>query len=385
MSNPGDVPLGYDPQTKATVYQPAGDRNQSLYTAGAAGSGKSGLLHNIGHYDAVAGNALFLQDPHGDLVNALQATLPVEALVRTSVLDMTDEAWPFMLNVFAEAGTLTTEEERTEAIERIYHIFAVLWPEVTSQAYLPTLLRSAITVFLDNPGTTLYDMLAFCRDADYRARLMRNVKDPTVRDDFKYEYDKYNDKPSEQERRVQALMTRLRSLVVGRPLIRNILSQRQSINFRRAIDRREILLIKLPTVSMKQDARLIGTILMAQISAAIFSYRDTPPEERPGVTLIVDEFQNFASPDFERLVSEARKFGARLVMAHQQRDQIPDYLDKPTLNARTIVCFRVEPGDANTMGKLFPTSAGGAFEPSTRVTRELLSRTADFPREVTEV
>src|SRR5260221_12555903 len=122
---------------------------------------------------------------------------------------------------------------------------------------------------------------------------------------------------------------------------------------------------------------------MAQISAAIFSYRDTRPEERPGVTLIVDEFQNFASPDFERLVSEARKFGARLVMAHQQRDQIPDYLDKPTLNARTIVCFRVEPGDANTMGKLFPTSAGG-FEPSTRVTRELLSRTADFPREVVE-
>src|SRR5258708_2173259 len=115
MSNPGDVPLGYDPQTQATVYQPAGDRNQGLYLIGAAGSGKSGLLTNLIVHDAAMGNAVIVVDPHGDLVDDCLARLPHDVLIRTSVLDMEDEDWPFGLNVFAQAGSLATGAERTEA------------------------------------------------------------------------------------------------------------------------------------------------------------------------------------------------------------------------------------------------------------------------------
>src|SRR5260370_40221675 len=55
---------------------------------------------------------------------------------------------------------------------------------------------------------------------------------------------------------------------MGRSLVRNIVGQRQTtINFRRAIENREVIFIKLPLKTVPQDARLIGTILQSEIHA----------------------------------------------------------------------------------------------------------------------
>src|SRR5262249_15757651 len=157
---------------------------------GAAGSGKSGLLTNVIVQDCIDGNAVIVKDPHGDLVDDVLERLPPDCLIRTSVLDMEDaEDWPFGINVYAEAGTFTSEADRTAAADRVYHIFEVLWPEINSQQYLPTLLRATVAIFLDNPGKTLPDMLRFFRDPDLRADMLKNVTDPSVVDDFTYEFE----------------------------------------------------------------------------------------------------------------------------------------------------------------------------------------------------
>ncbi len=203
------------------------------------------------------------------------AQIPSTRVPSTYVFDLEDEAYPFGLNVFAEAGDFRTEAKRTQAVERILHIFEILWPEVLSQQNLPMLLRYAIVTFLDNPGTTLVDMIQFFRDDAFRARLLGRVKDHTIREYFDYEYDQQ--KPEERRRRVLPLMNRLQSLFVGRSLVRNILGQRKSaIDWRKAIEHREIVLIKLPTTMMKQDAYLIGMVILSGLSTAIFSFKDTP-------------------------------------------------------------------------------------------------------------
>src|SRR5260221_10344685 len=112
------IPLGYDPETGEQLYLPEQDRYAGMYVIGVQGTGKSGFLENLIIHDATAGHAVIVIDPHGDLVDNVLAELPHDRLIRTSVLDMEDEDWPFGLNVFAEAGTLTTEAERTAAIER---------------------------------------------------------------------------------------------------------------------------------------------------------------------------------------------------------------------------------------------------------------------------
>ncbi|NOX74105.1 MAG: TraM recognition domain-containing protein, partial [Alphaproteobacteria bacterium] len=45
--------------------------------------------------------------------------------------------------------------------------------------------------------------------------------------------------------------------------------------------------------------------------------------ERPDFHLYVDEFQSFATSGFSLILSEARKYGLSLTLAHQYIEQLP--------------------------------------------------------------
>jgi len=47
------------------------------------------------------------------------------------------------------------------------------------------------------------------------------------------------------------------------------------------------------------------------------------PEEKSGIFLYVDEFQNFATVSFAKILSEARKYKLNLTMTNQYIDQLP--------------------------------------------------------------
>lgn len=353
--------IGYHPETHDELFIPNLDRYPGMYMLGVQGSGKSALLQNLvtadiqaGTADIQAGNAVIVIDPHGDLVTACLSHVPAQRLGDTFLLDMEDEAYPFGINLF-NTTKFKTSLERAQAVERNMHIFEVLWPEVTHQQYVPLYLPNAVQVFLDNPGKTLVDMLRFFQDDGFRAGLLRNVTDPAIRQFWYSEYD--NLSKSERDQKIKALTNRLHTLFTGNNLVRNIIRQPwTTINFRKTIEAKQIIFIKLPTTTIPHVARLIGTILLAQIEAALFSFADIPEDRRPGVSLYIDEFQNFATKDIEKLFTQGRKFGMRLTVAHQQRDQLPSFLQASTMTARNTICFRLTPEDGREMAHLFPSN-----------------------------
>lgn len=353
------LPFGVHPETKDTFFVPLTDLFSGSVLQGVQGVGKSGLMESLIASCIRLGLAVVVVDPHGDLVDHAIAQLPDTVLPRVRLLDMTDEEYPFGVNVFA-VNQQQSSIAQAQSIDRIVHIFNVLWPETESQQNLPRYLRAAIITLLANPGSTLVDMYRLLRRPSERLALMQRVTDPTVLE-FWQAHDELT--PSAQMQQVAPLINRLEALFMGRSLVRNIVGQRQTtIDFRKAIENREIIFIKLPLKTMA-DARLIGTMLIAQIHAALFSFADIPLEQRPGFCLFVDEFQNFATPDFAEMFSEGRKFGVRVVLAHQYRNQLPAYLQDSTMTARTKAIFQVTPDDANELSKLFP-QAEAQVQPS---------------------
>lgn len=358
------VPLGHHPVTQDVLLLPTLDRYAGSYVLGVQGTGKSGLLENMIVHDCEVGHSVVVVDPHGDLVDNVVHGLSRAALKRTYVLDMADEGYPFGLNLFATADPITDELSRTQVVDRIMHVFEVLWPDVLGQQSLPILVRSATITLLSNPGSTLVDVLDFFTDPAVRARLVRNVQDPSVRKFWQTQFD--NLTPAQQAQKAQPLVNRLTALFMGRSLVRNIVGQRETtINFRRAIEQKQIILVKLPLKVVPQDAALIGTILIAQLNAAVFSFGDIPQAERPGVSLYVDEFQNFATPDFASMFSEGRKFGMRVTLAHQYRNQLPRYLQDATKTARNKMAFQVNPDDAREAAAWFPAKPSRRIDPDT--------------------
>ena len=330
------------------------DRCSGTYMLGKQGGGKSGEVINLGMADLLGNEAMYLIDPHGDAVDSIIAqlpdVLPRERLNKIYLLDMADEQYPFGLNVFSGIN-YSSGMAFAESIERIEHIFHILWPEVMNQHFLPRYFRGAIIALAANQGSTLVDMYTFLTTDGFRHRILQNVHDESVKQFWQMQYDDLS--PSQRYQRVEPLVGRLESLFMGHSLVRNILGQQTTINHRRSIENREVFLIKLPLTTIPQDARLIGTIFLSQLTAAIFSFNDTPEQYRPGVSLFVDEFAYFATPDFAKLFREGRKFGAKVTIAHQDRSQLPPALQAATMTARNIICFQSIPDDAREMGHVF--------------------------------
>ncbi len=70
-------------------------------------------------------------------------------------------------------------------------------------------------------------------------------------------------------------------------------------------------------------------------------------EDRQDFFLYVDEFQNFATSSFVKILSEARKYRLAITLANQYIDQLDVTIQKAIFgNAGTLVSFVTGAGDA---------------------------------------
>ena len=64
----------------------------------------------------------------------------------------------------------------------------------------------------------------------------------------------------------------------------------------------------------------------------------------------VDEFQNIVTDTFESILSEARKYGINLTLAHQYVEQLSSKMQHAVIgNVGSMICFRVGGEDAVTL------------------------------------
>ena len=74
----------------------------------------------------------------------------------------------------------------------------------------------------------------------------------------------------------------------------------------------------------------------------------------------MDEFQNFATESFSRILSEARKYRLDLVLAHQFLGQVPDLLRQAVFgNVGRFISFKIGSEDAPVIARElgFPATA----------------------------
>ncbi len=98
---------------------------------------------------------------------------------------------------------------------------------------------------------------------------------------------------------------------------------------------------------------------MTKIKLAAFSRSEIPKEQRTQFYLYIDEFQNFASKTFIELLSESRKYGLSLILAHQNLSQLlEDLQDSILTNCGIQACFRISRKDTEIMAKEFFETTG---------------------------
>jgi hypothetical protein len=132
--------------------------------------------------------------------------------------------------------------------------------------------------------------------------------------------------------------------------MRNIIGQSKSaFDFRKVMDEGKILLVSLAKGKIgEENSNFLGLILVPKILIAAMSRQDVPEEKRRDFYLYVDEFQNFATPDFAQILSEARKYRLNLTVANQFIGQMEEEVKNAVFgNVGTLITFRVGVADGS--------------------------------------
>jgi hypothetical protein len=129
-------------------------------------------------------------------------------------------------------------------------------------------------------------------------------------------------------------------------------SKTSTIDFRDVMDEGRVVLINLSKGVLRTNSFLLGALFVAKIQMAAMSRQELAPSQRRTFHLYVDEFQNYATFSFAEIMSEARKYGLSLVLAHQSLEQLDEKLRSIILaNAKNLVAFRTDRMDAELLIK----------------------------------
>jgi len=324
------------------------DRRRHMYVVGKTGMGKTTILENMVLNDIYSGHGVGLVDPHGDFAEKIINYIPSNRINDVVYFNPSDVDFPIGFNILE---TIRPEQKHLVA-SGLMGVFKKIWPDVWSSR-MEYILNNTILALLDFPGTTLLGINRLLADADYRNRVVRNLKDPVVKAFWQTEFANYNDKYKQEA--VAPIQNKIGQFLSA-SVIRNIVAQVKSrINIREIMDNKKIFIMNLSKGRIGEDnSRLLGGMLVTKIQLAAMERVDIPEPERKDFFLYVDEFQNFATESFANILSEARKYRLGLIMAHQYMEQLEEEVLAAVIgNVGTTVTFRVGSTDAEILAKEF--------------------------------
>ncbi|MBI4067015.1 type IV secretion system DNA-binding domain-containing protein [Candidatus Gottesmanbacteria bacterium] len=328
------------------------DRRRHVYIIGKTGVGKSVLLKDMILQDIKNGKGMAVIDPHGDLVEGILPLIPPERAEDVIYFDPADVERPMGLNML-EAKT---EDQKhfivTSIIGLMYKLFDPQKTGIIGPRFEHAIRNAMLTVMVE-PGSSFVEVVRVLTDQAYVQELLPKVQDPIVR---RYWTDQIAQTSDFHKSEVLDYIVSKFGRFVTNKLIRNIIGQSKSaFDFRQVMDEGKILLINLAKGKLgEENSNFLGLVLVPKILVAAMSRVDTPEEKRRDFFLYVDEFQNFATPDFAQILSEARKFRLNLCVANQFIGQMDEEVKNAVFgNVGSLITFRVGVTDANYLQHWF--------------------------------
>ncbi len=332
------------------------DRARHFYIIGQTGTGKSQFMMSLVLQDIKNGEGLALIDPHGTDVDELLDKIPPEREKDVILFDASDTERPFGINLL-EAHN---EDEKHMIVNSFIALLYKLYDPNHQGIMGPQLERAIRNVMLTamyDPDASMVDVMRLLIDGKYYQKFLPKIDDPMVRRFWTDEMAKTTE--AQKSEKMGYFVSKFDRFVTER-LMRNMLGQpKSSINFHEIMTEKKILLVDLAKGKIgEENSNFIGLLLVPRIlAAALARHKFIGKQDFPNFFLYVDEFQNFATPDFATILSEARKYKLNLVVAHQFVAQLQDEIKNAIFgNVGTMTVFRVGSEDADYLK--------GYFEPT---------------------
>jgi hypothetical protein len=345
---------------KATIIKmKTADRLRHTYIIGRSGGGKSWLQQKMAMQDIEMGNGLCVIDPHGDFCDGLIKAIPKERAEDLIYFNPADTARPMGINLLEYDPKYP--EQKTFVINEMINIFDKLYDlKSTGGPMFEQYMRNAMLLLMEDPesGSTLMEISKVMADPDFRKYKLSKCKNRIVFDFWTKEAEKAGGEAA-LANMVPYITSKLTQFIANDTMRPIIGQQKSAFNFREAMDSKKIILVNLSKGLIGDlNAYLLGLVIVGKILAAALSRADMNEKERLPFFLYIDEFQNFTTDSIATILSEARKYGLGLVIAHQFIGQLVKnnntYIrDSVFGNAGTMIAFRIGADDADFLEREF--------------------------------
>jgi hypothetical protein len=323
-------------------------RDRHVYVIGRSGSGKTNLLRMMILQDIEKGNGVGVLAPEQEMITEeILPYIPDERIADVVYVNPADTEYPIPLNPLH----LNEGEDIDLKVDEMLTIFNRIMGEASPR--MSEILRQTFYALMERKGSTLLDveLLLDRHNPTLRQEIIKTSDDPQTVRFFRDTYPTY---PKDASLPITTRIGRL-----TRPkLVRTLLCQQGSLNFREAMDDGKILLFNLSDGLLgNQTSQLLGQLIVSKIQMAVMSRADTPAAARRPFYLYLDEFQTFtgvAETSYATLLSRARKYRLGLVLAHQQTGQLSlELLQEILGNVSTLIAFNISHTDATRFSHEF--------------------------------
>jgi len=322
------------------------DRRRHMYVIGKTGTGKSTLLANMAINDLKNDEGMCVIDPHGDLVESILNYIPSRRINDVIYFDPSDPDRTVQINLFEGKNVVHRELIASGIISIFKKLYGYSWGP-----RLEYILRNALLTLLTSDNARLSDILELLTNKKFRAKYVENLQDPILKSYWVDEYDKMQDRLRTES--IASILNKVGQFTSS-PLIRNVVNaHKSSFDIEDIMKEGKILLVNLSQGKLGEDnATLLGAMMITKIQLAAMSRVHVEEEKRRDFYLYVDEFQNFATEAFIKILSEARKYRLNLTLANQYIAQIPEEVQKAIFgNCGSVASFIMGSEDSQVFSK----------------------------------
>lgn len=328
---------------------------------GSTGTGKSSLLAALVGEARSAGLGVSVIDPHGHLVQRVLEETPEAGAGSVLAVRHGDPDRPVPVNPFAGRNPELMADVMVAVLRELH--------DPGNQGFLGPVWERWLASFMKLQQALIGPLanLALLPDlASEHGRLVGLVKDmqalhpPAAREMWGI----VSRRPDEFAESATWFTAKFQRMV-GSPELRSVLgSGRDTVDVVDVIDRRQLLLVDLAAPVLGDlGAQLLGEMWLAKHWESLTQRADPG---RPHL-LVIDEAHLFASGLLPRLLTQARKFGVAVVLAHQNLEQLTTALREAVLaSTNNVVVFRTGLREASAAHQRLGSWSGG---PLTRLAR----------------
>lgn len=320
------------------------DRRKHLYIIGKTGTGKSTTIANMAINDMKNGSGVAVIDPHGDLSEILLNYIPSNRINDVAYLDPSDSEHPFHLNPLEVKNPTYRELVASGIVSIFYKLYHMSWGP-----RLEYILRNTILTLTLVPNSTFLDIPELLTNELYRQKIVDKLEDRVLKNFWVNEFNKFT--PRLHSESTSPILNKVGQFLSSQT-IRNIVGHPTStIDLETMMNEGKIVIVNLSQGKLGEDSSaLLGAMMITKMQLAAMNRVYLAEEERRDFYLYVDEFQNFATQSFIKILSEARKYRLNLTLANQYIGQIDEEVQKAIFgNAGSLISFGVGAADARLL------------------------------------